>query len=233
MTQIEIGLREGFASEVERGTGRPKRYLLPSTGEEVKSATTIAGRFKDPGGLYWWHWDRGRRGVDFNDYSSDGALDIGKVVHSIIESEVAGHAPPPIPPELRAPVDSALHAWREWFTSQQLTIIATEVPLVSERYRFGGTVDAIVLDRHGRTCVADWKTSGGIYSEALLQAAAYGILWEENRGPVDGGFHIVRFSKEFGDMAHRYYASLDEARELFLHLVPAYDLAARVKKRIG
>jgi PD-(D/E)XK nuclease superfamily len=232
MTQIALGLDEGFAQEVERGPGRPKRYIA-ADGQEVKSATTIAGRFKDPGGLYWWHWDRGRRGVEFNDYSSDGALDIGSLVHKIIETEIAGGTPPPVPPEYRANIESALNSWREWFLAQQLTIIATEVPLVSEEYRFGGTVDAMVLDRHGQVCVADWKTSGGIYSEALLQVAAYRILWEENRGPVDGGFHIVRFSKEYGDFAHRYYANLDDAREMFLHLVPAYTLAASVKKRIG
>lgn len=232
MSQIALGLEEGFAAEVERGPGRPKRYLN-AAGEEVRSATTIAGRFKDPGGLYWWHWDRGRRGVEFNDYSSDGALDIGKIVHSIIEAEIAGNPPPPTPEEYRAPIESALNSWREWFLAQQLTIIATEVPLVSERYQFGGTVDAMVLDRHGNVCIADWKTSGGIYSEALLQVAAYRLLWEENRGPVTGGFHIVRFSKEHGDFAHRYYADLQDAEAMFLHLVPAYALGLSVKKRVG
>jgi hypothetical protein len=232
VTQIALGLQEGFADEVERGPGRPKRYVL-ANGEDVSSATTIAGRFKDPGGLYFWHWNRGRTGVDFNDYSSDGALDIGKLVHSIIESEIAGTDPPVVPREHRTKVETALDSWREWFVSSQLTIVATEIPLVSEQYRFGGTVDAMVLDRRGNLCVADWKTSGGIYSEALLQVAAYRILWEENRGPVTGGFHIVRFSKENADFAHRYYADLDDAREMFLHLVPAYTLARSVKKRVG
>jgi len=232
MTQIELGVREGFAQEYERGPGRPKSYSL-ADGTNVPSATTVAGRFKDPGGLYWWHWDRGRRGVDFNDYSSDGALDIGKLVHSIIESDLAGDPRPGFPSRYRVNVDAALTNWRNWFLGQQIEIIATEIPLVSERYRFGGTIDAMVRDRDGRVCVADWKTSGKIYEEALLQVAAYRILWEENRGPVEGGFHVVRFSKEDGDFGHRYYSDLSDAEEMFVHLVAAYELGKRVKRRVG
>ena len=96
---------------------------------------------------------------------------------------------------------------------------------MSEAYRFGGTIDTIVRDRHGRLCVGDWKSSKAVYSDYLLQIAAYKILWEENRDElITGGFHLVRFSKEHGDMEHRFFPELAEAEQMFVLLREAYDL---------
>jgi predicted RecB family nuclease len=136
-----------------------------------------------------------------------------------------------VPEEFYGPVTSAISAWHEWFLSNNLTITATEVPLVSEAYRFGGTIDTIVRDRHGRLCVGDWKSSKAVYSDYLLQIAAYKILWEENREPITGGFHLVRFSKEHGDMEHRYFPELAEAEQMFVLLREAYDLDKSLTRR--
>jgi len=108
----------------------------------------------------------------------------------------------------------------------------TEITLVSEAHRFGGTPDAIgYLD--GKLCLLDWKTSNAVYSDYLIQLAAYKVLWEENRPqyPLEGGFHLLRFAKEHGDFSHHFYPNLDEAWRQFVLLREAYDIDKQLKKR--
>jgi hypothetical protein len=59
------------------------------------------------------------------------------------------------------------------------------------------------------------------------------LLWEENYPdrPLTGGFHLCRFSKEYGDFAHHFYRELDDARNMFIHLVAAYKFDAGLKRR--
>jgi hypothetical protein len=79
----------------------------------------------------------------------------------------------------------------------------------------------------------DWKTSNAVYSDYLLQLAAYKHLWEANHPdqPLVGGFHLCRFSKDHGDFAHHYYAELDRAWDMFKHLRAAYGFDYELKKR--
>jgi hypothetical protein len=106
------------------------------------------------------------------------------------------------------------------------------MPLVSEVYQFGGTPDAIGRV-NGELCLLDWKTSNSVYSDYLLQLAAYRVLWEEINPdrPLMGGFHLLRFSKEHGDFAHHFYRDLSEAWEMFAHHRAAYGLDAALRKR--
>jgi hypothetical protein len=185
----------------------------------------------DTKGLQFGHWRNGREGREYNDWGVK-ALEIGGLIHTTIECEINGLPSPVVPTEFKEQVGNGVSAWHEWFLSQQLTIIATEVPLVSEAFRFGGTVDTIIRDRHGRDCIGDWKSSRGLYPNYLWQIASYKILWEENRGPITGGFHLVRFSKEHGDMEHRYYPELQQAEEMFVLLREAYELDKAIAKRV-
>jgi len=220
-----------LAVEIERGSGRPKKGYYASDGARLPSASTIADRFGNPRGLYWWHYQNGVEGREFGK-GKEPSLEIGSLVHRTIECEINCEPVPTVPEYMREQVASAVAAWHEWFLSNSLTIVATEVPLVSESYRFGGTLDSVCLDRHGRYCIGDWKSSKGLYANYLVQIAAYKLLWEENRWPIDGGFHLVRFSKEHGDMEHRYYPELRIAEELFVLLREAYELDKAVEKRV-
>ena len=100
-------------------------------------------------------------------------------------------------------------------------------------HRFGGTPDFVIRLPDKRLALGDVKTSNGIYRDMLMQVAAYKIVWDENHpdDPINGGFHIARFAKEFPDFEHRYFAELSEAAELFLLLRRAYDMDAHLKKR--
>ena len=217
------------APGVTRGGGRPKGHKA-ADGGKVPSVTTITGRFKESGGLMWWHWQRGAGGKDWMDRGD--AADVGSVVHACVEAAIHGESMPPVPAEFAERVKSALDAWNEWWTLRKFEIVATELPLVSEVHRFGGTIDCVMRDHAGRLCIGDWKSSKAIYPDMLWQVAAYGLLWnEKNPEQVEGGFHIVKFSKTDGDMEHRYFPKLDDALELFLLLRKAYEMDKLVAKR--
>jgi hypothetical protein len=135
------------------------------------------------------------------------------------------------PTALVAKAEPAYAAFREWAEQSRLEVVETEVQLVSEKYRFGGTRDAILVG--GKRALGDWKSSAGVYPEYLCQLAAYGILDEEHGNTIEGGYHLMRFSKqEHPDdpvqFTHYYWSQLDLAREAFLLMRQLYDLMARL-----
>lgn len=206
-------------------------YFLKD-GTRCPSVTTILSKFRDPGALMWWAWNEGREGRDYRE-TRQAAADAGTLAHAMVECDWRGRpwTRNGEPDEVVAKAERAFGAYREWKNQTQLEIAEGELPLVSETYRFGGTFDALMV--RGKLSMGDVKTSGGIYPEYLMQVAAYALLWEENfpDRPIEGGFHILRFSKEECDFAHHFYADLDDALTGFLCLRNAYDLVEKLKKR--
>ena len=208
---------------------RPK-YLL-ADGLKAPSVTTILGRFKEAGGLIHWAWTLGTEGKDYRDVR-DQAAAAGTLAHEAVEAFV--HRTPFEFPtsEIGERAKKAFSAFEEWARQTNLTVTQTEVSLVSERHRFGGTLDAILIQ--GKRAIGDWKSSNALYPEYLVQVAAYGKLWEENfpAEPITGGYHLLRFDKTYGDFAHRWWAELDTAWTAFLHLRALYDLDKELKARV-
>ena len=200
-------------------------------GKRVPSVTTVLGRFKDAGGLMHWAWTLGKEGKDYREVR-DKAADAGTLAHQAVDDWV--HQRPIAfdgEPEVVDKAQKAYGAFLEWAGQTQLTVTHTEQPLVSERYRFGGTFDAILVQ--GRRAMGDWKSSNSIYGEYLAQVAAYGILWEENYPdqPIDGGYHLLRFDKEYGDFHAHWWAELEAGKRFFLALRAAYEEDKELKAR--
>lgn len=215
----------------------PKDGYKLANGLKVPGVTQIVGRYKDSGALIRWAYKRGKDGLELYE-SRDKACDVGTAAHAMVEASIAQRAPYEVP-ELRMLDDSgqlqaqsAFENYREWAAQTKLRIIAQEMQLVSEKYRFGGTPDAIGVV-NDVLCLVDWKTSNGLYPDMLLQLAAYRILWEENNPdqPLTGGFHLCRFAKEHGDFSHHFFRELDSARKSFLYLRAAYEYDAELKRR--
>ena len=125
----------------------------------------------------------------------------------------------------------AFLAYKEWKHQTQLKMFEAECPLISEKYRFGGTMDAMFIQN--KLSLGDWKTSNSIYVEYLCQLAGYAMLWRENYPdlPIEGGFHLLRFSKE-GDFAHHWWGELADAERAFILMRELYDLDKRLKGRV-
>jgi len=218
----------------------PTMQYKTKDGKRVPGVTTILSRWKESGGLLHWAWEQGRDGKDFRE-TRDQAADAGTCAPAMIESDWKG-----IPfdrTKYQEPIlkkaDHAFLAYLEWKAQTGLIIKQAELPLVSERYRFGGTMDAVIVGNS--LCLGDYKTSGGIYPDYLLQVAGgYAILWNEHfpDQPLHG-VHILRFSKPKEDddpiSFHHHFWSAEVfglCQEQFLRLRDAYDLDKRIAKLV-
>lgn len=189
----------------------------------------------------FWAWEQGHNGHDFRE-TRDAAAEAGTVAHALVEYHITGKSDQEIAqliedqrvkPEILEKAYNAYQNYLKWEHTTRLKVIKTEMSLVSEQYRFGGTYDGIaVVEVDGVRAMADWKT-GGIYTEALIQCAAYKGLWEEHYPdqPIEGGHHIVSFSRESGDFTHKYFTELNDGWKQFLLLREAYEIDKRLKKR--
>ena len=218
-----------------QGIGRPKKGYHLQDGTKVPSVTTIISRFKDSGGLIHWAWKEGTEGRDYRE-PKDAAASAGSAAHAAVDAHIHGRPWDwnAVPDEtVRTKAMTAYSAFLEWQSQTKLEVTHTEMPLVSERHGFGGTFDAITVGETKRRAMGDWKSSGAIYPEYLIHLAAYGHLWQENfpAEPLEGGYHLLRFDKEYGDFTHKWWASLYTALEAFLHLRALYELEKELKQR--
>lgn len=215
-----------------------KSGYFTKDGLKVPSVTTILSRFKESGALMFWAWDQGRQGKDFRE-TKQAAADAGSAAHAMVECHVNGWEfdPKPYDDLALSRAGGAFNAFKEWAGQTGLKAVKTELPLVSEKHRYGGTLDAMLVN--GKLAMGDWKTSNGVYGEYCCQLAAYGQLWNEHNpdNPITGGYHLLRFSKQEQpddpiSFTHHYWSDLDIALKMFLLLREAYELDKRVKKMV-
>jgi len=206
-------------------------------GVRVPGVTTVIGTSLgwNKGALMHWAWTEGKEGRNYRD-TQQSAADAGTLAHAMVEARIRKQdfvAPPTASPDDLRLAGLSFSAFEEWFTGTRVELIETEVHLVSEAYRFGGTPDAIGRMK-GNVCLLDWKTSRGIYAEYLIQLAAYQHLWDMNRPktPITGGIHCCRFDKSTGGFSHHWWPNeaLIPAWKSFIRLRDLYDLERLMKK---
>lgn len=212
----------------------PTQPYKNKDGIRVPGTTTIIGRAKhDAGGLIHWAYECGLKGIDYRE-ARDSAASIGSIAHDMVEAHIKGtninldgHRT-----DWVVKAKKSFKAFIEWANASELKADATEIPLVSEQYQYGGCPDVIFVK--GKRSLGDWKTSSNVYADYLLQLAAYKNLWEENypNKPIEGGAHLIRFDKEYGDFHHHYYSDLDDAWEAFKCERQLYNLMKKLKKRV-
>lgn len=216
--------------------GRPKGYFTDD-GKRVPSVTTIISNCKIGGiePLLAWANRMGQEGKHHRE-EANKAADAGTCAHDMIECDIRGWEfdPDPYTYEALDTAKPAFEAYLKWADNSKLEMGRTEVPLVSEQYRYGGMMDALTVN--GELALCDWKTSSGVYPDYLIQLSAYRNLWEENYPdqPITGGFHLLRVNKqkEEGDpvsFAHHYWDQLDDAWQAFLKMRELYELSRKIK----
>src|SRR5262245_15376503 len=144
----------------------PKDGYKLADGTKVPGTTQIVGRYKDSGALIRWAYKRGKDGLELYE-SRDKACDVGTAAHAMVECAIAGRPPYQCPEVCSLNGDDHIQAcnafenYEQWASQSRLEIVAQEMSLVSERYKFGGTPDAIGRV-NGQLCLVDWKTSNGL-----------------------------------------------------------------------
>jgi hypothetical protein len=213
---------------------------VPTIPYKLKDGTKIVGTTTaennigwNKGALMWWANQEGLAGRNHRDTSQKEA-DAGTVAHYMIDCNIKGLSPNllPYPQELIDKAETCYLNFLEWKKMVNLRVHKTEINLVSEKYKYGGTPDCIgyVTDK---LALLDWKTGSGVYPEMLIQCMAYKQLWEENHPdmPLDGGFHLLRISKEDAAFDHLYRHAIPEAWEAFQCALKLHELHKVLKKK--
>jgi len=174
-----------------------QRYYT-SDGKQVVGVTTILGVLAKPA-LVGWANRLGLQGIDTNKYV-DEAASVGTLAHYLVECDLKGEEPD-LKDFTEAQLERALHgvhAFKEWRERPgAFQPLMVEAQLVSDTYRFGGTIDCVAaID--GVLTLVDIKTSSGIYPEHRYQLSAYWRLLLEHGYEIKGA-RILRIGRTEGE----------------------------------
>lgn len=156
-------------------------------GSIVPGVTTILGVINKPA-LVKWANKLGLQGIDSTAYVDETAR-VGTLAHEMIQEYLGGPKwdREAYTPEQVSLAENAVLSFYEWEkqTGHVMVTQAIEKQLVSEAWRYGGTIDWYgVID--GRLWLVDIKTASGLYPEHTYQVAAYWRMLVENNYKVDG-----------------------------------------------
>lgn len=193
-----------------------QRYVL-SDGEEVIGASSIAKVDDDPGRLIGWAWGQGRKGLDCHK-TRDQAAEAGSVGHFMIQCFFLGKQP-----DFKKVAQTSIEAgekvfkkFQAWWEENELIFVASELELVSEVYRYGGTTDIVARDQKDQVWMIDIKTGKSIYPSNWYQIAGLGELWRENYGEPVYKHLILRLPRTNTKMEEYLVYNPEECLTTFL-----------------
>jgi len=195
-------------------------------GTKVPGVTTITNILAKPA-LIPWAWNLGRMGIDFRKFRDDKA-DIGTLAHYLVMCHLKNEKPD-TDDYSKKQIDQAencLLSYFEWEKHYELKPVLVEQPLVSEKYKFGGTLDCLtrLYPDSSNTCLIDYKTGKGIYPEYRYNAAAYKLLLEEHGHKVKQAIILNIGRDENEAFKTEFLLDLEKEKEIFLHCLAIYNL---------
>jgi hypothetical protein len=174
---------------------RVKKPYLLSDGSEVPGVTTILSILDKPA-LKYYYYNLGKQGRH-PDSAKQQALDVGTLAHYLVETFVKrgypevdeGYSEKDV---LKA--EDILEAFKQYWEKRKCSLLHSELAMIDEARRYGGTADLIVNTDRGPE-LWDLKTSKAIWPEYLIQAEAYVDLYVDHDGTKIPP-RIVLISKE-------------------------------------
>ncbi|MCL2793600.1 MAG: hypothetical protein FWD87_10990 [Spirochaetaceae bacterium] len=154
--------------------------------------------------------------------TSEKALDIGSQVHNAIERYIKEKRD--LSGELPEGVQNGFLAFLEWESKNHVVWEKSEIEIVSTKYGYAGTADAIAVI-NGHRYLIDFKTSKAIYDEYRMQLAAYLLGWnDEYAGDVKiDNAAVLRLDKETGEPEFRDLSKdIGDRSRAFLKLLDYY-----------
>lgn len=109
------------------------------------------------------------------------ARDRGTQVHRAVENYKKGGNMVTNDEELKPYIE----AFKSWISDNDVEVIENERTVVSEKYRYAGTLDMLAMV-NGKKLLIDLKTGKNLYNEVHLQTSAYREALSENGVEVDG-----------------------------------------------
>jgi len=198
-------------------------------GTTVPGVTTVLNVLNKPF-LVTWANNLGLQGINSREYV-DELAQVGTLTHLMVECDIKGvepdtHAFTQLQIEQARP---CFVKWLAWRAGKEIVPILQESPLVSEEFRFGGTVD-IHAAVDGVCTLIDIKTAKAVYSEQVAQVIAYQRLLEEHHFAVQRAC-IVRIGRNEAE-AFEVREITDTNRSywnLFLAALDIYRIQKEVK----
>ena len=213
-------------------------------GKRVSGVTTIIGQNlgwnKQP--LMYWANQMGLDGKNHRDAAKIEA-DAGTIAHAMIEADIKEVEFHPdaekIGFEIVEKAETSYLNFLDWKETVNFKVIDTEVHLVSEKHQYGATPDCLA-EIKSKTSLFDWKTGSGLYTDHLIQLAAYAKVIEEVYSASDGhpftnlsgGIYLLRIGKEDASWHWHWWDALPEAEEAFMHLLELHKLQKVLKKKV-
>jgi len=203
-------------------------YMLKS-GEIVPSVTTIIGLLSKPQ-LIEWAWKQGINGQDIHKIK-DRTADAGSLAHQMIldflklqRTDTSEYSK-----DIIDLAENSFLSFLEWQKHKTIEPILIEASLVSEKYKYGGTLDFYgKID--GILTLVDWKTGSGIYDSYVYQLSAYRNLLVENGYENPERVMIVRINREENERFEELVKKNTEIEfEIFKRLAEIYHL----QKQLG
>jgi hypothetical protein len=203
--------------------------------QKVVGVTTALNVLAKPA-LIPWAYKRGKDGLELYE-SRDKSGDIGTIIHArimayFLDYEIDNFN---VSPESWKLSDNSLISFYEWARPRKVKSILVETPLISEKYRYGGTPD-VYGEMDSRLTLLDFKTGAAIYPDFFLQVAAYSKLLIENGYPHEK-IIILNIPKSEGDSFQVQQIGSDDLElqfKKFMHCVEIWELDREMKiKKTG
>lgn len=228
-----------------------EKHVHELNGKRLHGVTSILKYWGDPGALVNWaanqavdfceqNLDKLQSPADFQDTlkeartahlrKRDKAGDIGTQVHAELEEMVNNIIGKKFDNDGYSPVVSNV---LEWMSSENITPLASEMNVWSEKHWYGGITDA-VIEKDGKKYILDFKTSNTLQTKHFYQMGAYSLAVKEMKedAKVDGVVivHIPK-GKSFNPEKNVYWRHDIEALEkAFLAILETYKLDREVSK---
>ena len=211
-----------------KGISKAHTVYKLADGTRVPGATTITGLLNKPH-LVRWANKLGLEGIDSSKYTDEAAA-VGTLAHALVQAHLQGET---LDTTMFSPTqvdmaENAVLSYLEWEKRHKIEPLICEVPMVSEKLRYGGTVDCYCrLD--GVPTLIDFKTGKAIYDEYFVQVSGYKNLLLEHGCPVER-VQILRIGRdETEGFEERAITSTDRYFQIFTNLLNVYYL----KKSLG
>jgi hypothetical protein len=147
----------------------PATHRYQDGSGELAGVTTVIGSVIRKPQLEVW---RGNVGNVEADRRRDTAGARGTLVHALAALHVENV--PDIPLGDETPDPAQVQAFERWYDQHVASLLACEMVVVNDQYRYAGTLDFLVVMGGDKTpTLVDLKTSASLWPEMRYQTAAY------------------------------------------------------------
>lgn len=171
-------------AENVRSIRRAKNTYTLKDGTKIPGVTTVL-RLRAKEALVEWAFNLGKDNPQLSSSRAyvDDLAKIGTLTHELIGAHLRNETPDLsdfTPREVEA-AQIPYAKYLSWEQGKKIEVEAIEKVVISERYRYGGSLD-VRAKIDGKRTVMDFKTGKAIYPDYFIQTAAYAEAEQEQTG---------------------------------------------------